>query len=277
MLIFFLFLYTQGAERRSPPAAASGTAMDARDSHDARGSWMWGESCCRRCFAHSQQQLEVEHVFCQSFVWHRGRKGTCFTAVHGVKTCYSDSCRYMHDVKSTMMLSGDKGNNLTGGKCCFRPHVLSVRQDVSMTSCSDATWRNKRWKAHFLCGLIRFLCASVATGGTNTHICTQTHTYYSRTLLFPTQPHKKVWRKINKLLSPFLVLHSSVQCKDQWMDFVIHHIYLLCFALFLFFKSNDEAIKVRSHFESRVKAAISFGWLSIVYSSCFCTFAMPHR
>lgn len=74
----------------------------------------------------------------------QGKKGTCSTAVHDVKISYTDSCRCMHDVKLTMMLSQNKGNNLTGGKCWFIPHVLSARKDVSMTSCTDATWRNMR-------------------------------------------------------------------------------------------------------------------------------------
>lgn len=50
----------------SKSAAASGTAIDARDAHDARGGWIWSESCCRKRFMHSQWQLEVEHSFAKA-------------------------------------------------------------------------------------------------------------------------------------------------------------------------------------------------------------------
>lgn len=58
--------YKQDSDGRSQFEAASGAAMDAGNSHDARRGWMRGESCCRKCFMHSQRQLEVEHGFAKA-------------------------------------------------------------------------------------------------------------------------------------------------------------------------------------------------------------------
>ena len=78
-------------------------------------------------FMRSPWQLEVEHGFAEAIPDKGVGGGTRLTAAHGVKISYIDSCRYMHDVKSTMMSLRKKGNALTGGKCRFRPHVFFWR------------------------------------------------------------------------------------------------------------------------------------------------------
>lgn len=108
------------------------------------GGWMWVKHAAGNLSCTSQRQLEVERCFAKAIGDKGEEKGPAFAAVRGVKIGYADSSRYVRGVKSTMTLSQNKGNNLTGGKCWFRPHVLSARKDVSMTSRTDATWRNRR-------------------------------------------------------------------------------------------------------------------------------------
>lgn len=107
---------------------------------------------------HSHWQLEVERGFAKAICGTGEGKDARFVAPQDIKMSLTDRCRYTHDVSLTMMLRQNKGNHLKGGKCWLRPHAFSVKKDVSVTSHTDATWRNGRWKAHFLCGLFKFLC-----------------------------------------------------------------------------------------------------------------------
>lgn len=169
--VHFLILgltYKEDDDRGCQPAATSG--IYATNSHDPRGGWS-----CRKCFMPSHWQLDVECCFAKAVCGTGEEKEPCFTSVQ-VQISLIDSCRYICGVKSTVMLMQNKGNNLTGGKCWFRPHVLSARKDVSVTSRTDATWRNGRWKAHFLCDLSRFLCVCSHRRHTQLSCYKHTHT-----------------------------------------------------------------------------------------------------
>lgn len=151
-----------------------------------------------------------------------------------------------------MMLLQKKGNNLTGGKCWFRPYVFSARKDVSLTSWTDAIWGNRRWKAHFLCGLIRFL---PATSAIDKVLCNP--------IISDTVKKKKKNKPENKL-------NGNLKKKNKILVSNLCHWYLqkvkinIHYSLFIplsflwkYWWSNQSEV---SNFKSWANATARFGW-----------------
>lgn len=150
--------------------------------------WLWSKSCCRKCFMHSHWQLKVEHDFTQAISDMGDEKEPT------LQLCMSSEIVKLTIVGMCMMSIRQwcyrKTKEITWqiGNDGLDPMCLQQREDVSMTNHTDATWRNRRWKAHFLCGLIRFLptisCIDISL---------------SNPIISDTLRWRKMWLEINKL------------------------------------------------------------------------------
>lgn len=149
--------HTQGSHRKSHSRAAFWRTMDARVSGSWSG-WMRMKSCSRKCLMPSRWQLKAKH----GYPWHGRRKKPA------LQLCVSSEVVKLTIVAMWMMwiwqwcYCKTKEMIWQMGNDGLDPHVFTARKDASMTNHTDATWRNRRWKAHFLCGLIRFLPATSA-------------------------------------------------------------------------------------------------------------------